>query len=109
LRQADLLASDAWPTAYFIATQFGFEGELLRSVRGEFTLRGISQPLSLKTLHFACRPPAAAIEGGDAGALHEVCGGDFEGDFKRSDHGADFGVPFVADRVHLRVQVTGLR
>jgi len=33
----------------------------------------------------------------------------FEGELRRSDFGATFGLPFVADRVRLRVQVEGLR
>ncbi|WP_428421764.1 hypothetical protein [Methylibium sp.] len=38
-----------------------------------------------------------------------VCGGDFEGRFKRSDFGLDYGLPFVRDEVTLRVQVEGVR
>ena len=48
---------------------------------------------------FACRS--------DEGT--EVCGGDFEGELLRSDFGATFGLPFVADRVRLLVQVEGRR
>ncbi|MDP1648810.1 MAG: YceI family protein [Rubrivivax sp.] len=99
LRQADLLASTEHPEAYFVARNFRFEGQRLAEVRGEFTLRGVSRPLSLHALRFACR--------GDETA--EVCGGDFEGEILRSDFGATFGLPFVADRVRLVVQVGGRR
>lgn len=99
LRQADLLASAEHPEAYFVATRFRFEGEQLAEVRGEFTLRGVSQPLSLHAKHFACRP----AEGG------EVCGGDFEAEVLRSDFGATFGLPLVGDRVRLKIQVEGRR
>jgi len=71
----------------------------LAEVRGEFTLRGVGQPLSLFARHFACRL--------DEGV--EVCGGDFEGEVLRSDFGATYLLPFVADRVRLRVQVEGRR
>lgn len=97
LREADLLASTEFPDAYFVATRFRFEGDRLAEVRGEFTLRGVSQPLSLFARRFACRS--------DEGT--EVCGGDFEGELLRSDFGATFGLPFVADRVRLLVQVEG--
>lgn len=100
LRRDDLLASDAHPEAFFVARQFRFSGGQLAEVRGEFTWRGVSQPQSLRTTRFACRGPA------DAG---QVCGGDFEGELKRSDFGATFALPFVADTVRLVVQVQGTR
>jgi polyisoprenoid-binding protein YceI len=100
LRQADLLASTEYPEAYFVARNFRFEGQRLAEVRGEFTLRGVSQPLSLHARHFACRS-------GDDGT--EICGGDFEGEILRGDFGATYLLPFVADRVRLLVQVEGRR
>ncbi|MBL8313542.1 MAG: polyisoprenoid-binding protein [Rubrivivax sp.] len=99
LRQGDLLASAEHPDAFFVATRFRFEGERLAEVRGEFTLRGIGQPLSLHATHFACRPAGGG----------EVCGGDFEAELLRSDFGATFGLPLVGDRVRLKVQVEGRR
>ncbi len=99
LREADLLASAEHPDAFFVATRFRFTGRDLAEVRGEFTLRGVSQPLSLFARRFACRD--------DAGT--EVCGGDFEGEVLRSEFGATFGLPLVADRVRLVVQVEGRR
>ena len=99
LRQADLLASAEYPDAYFVARNFRFQGGQLAEVRGEFTLRGVGQPLSLFARHFACRL--------DEGV--EVCGGDFEGEVLRSDFGATYLLPFVANRVRLQVQVEGRR
>ncbi len=101
LREADLLASAAYPEAYFVARNFRFEGQQVAEVRGEFTLRGHSQPLSLRALRFNCRL--------EAESRREICGGDFEGEFLRSEFGATFGLPFIADRVRLRVQVEGVR
>ena len=100
LRRDDLLASDAYPEAFFVARQFRYGAGQLAEVRGEFTWRGVSQPLTLRTTRFACRGSA------DAG---QVCGGDFEGELKRSDFGATYALPFVADTVRLVVQVQGTR
>jgi polyisoprenoid-binding protein YceI len=105
IRAADLLSSEAHPEAYFVATRFAFEADRVTEVRGEFTLRGVSQPLSLRALRYGCRRDAEAA----AGSAGEVCGGDFEAEFKRSDFGATFGLPFVGDSVRLRVQVEGRR
>lgn len=100
LRRDDLLASDAYPEAFFVAQQFRFSGAQLQELRGEFTWRGVSQPLSLRAMRFGCR---GAAEAG------QVCGGDFEGELKRSDFGATFALPFVADKVRLVVHVRGTR
>ena len=99
LRQSDLLASAEFPEAFFVARQFRFDAGRLSELRGEFTLRGIGQPLTLRARLFACRTD------GDT----EVCGGDFEGEVKRSDFGATLLLPLVGDRVRLLVQVEGRR
>ena len=101
LKQPDLLATTEYPEAYFIATHFQFDADGgVKEVRGEFILRGVSEPLSLVARSFACRH--------DETLRRDVCGGDFAGDLKRSDFGATFGLPFVADDVHLVVQVEGI-
>ncbi len=101
LKQPDLLAATEYPEAYFVATRFRFDAAGgVKEVRGEFTLRGVGQPLSLVAKSFACRR--------DDLLKREVCGGDFTGDLKRHDFGATFGEPFVSDDVHLVVQVEAI-
>ena len=107
LRQDDLLASAAYPEAYFVATRFTFKEGSVATLRGEFTWRGVSQPLQLTALRYACRRDDRADD--KTGTPEEVCGGDFEGDVLRSEHGASFGLPLVANRVRLLVQVEGRR
>jgi polyisoprenoid-binding protein YceI len=106
IRQPDLLATDAWPEAYFVATRFRFEAGQPAEIRGEFTLRGIGQPVSLRALRFACRA-AVSDAAAQAAPGGEVCGGDFEADLNRADFGVTFGMPFVSGRVRLVVQVEG--
>ena len=103
LRQADLLGSDAHPLAYFVSTQFVLRDGGVISLRGEFTWRGVSQPLTLTAQRFACRQDSGSRP------TAEVCGGDFEGELLRGDFGASFGLPLVANRVRLLVQVEGRR
>jgi polyisoprenoid-binding protein YceI len=101
LKQPDLLATTEYPEAYFIATRFRFDASGgVKEVRGEFTLRGVGEPLSLIARSFACRH--------DDRLGKEVCGGDFEADLKRGRFGATFGEPFVGDDVHLVIQVEGI-
>jgi polyisoprenoid-binding protein YceI len=101
LRERDLLASDEYPQAFFVAERFAFDGGKLQDVRGEFTLRGVSQPLSLRALRFNCYTSPLV--------RREVCGGDFEAQFDRSTVGATYGLPFVADRVRLVVEIEAVR
>jgi polyisoprenoid-binding protein YceI len=102
LRDADLLSTEAHPEAYFVSSDFRFDAEgRLAELRGEFTLRGVSRPLTLRMLRFGCHTHPLL--------QREVCGGDFEGELRRSEFGADFGLPFVGDRVRLVVQVEGIR
>ena len=101
LKEPDLLATAEYPEAYFVATKFQFDAAGgVKEVRGEFTLRGVSEPLSLVARSFACRH--------DATLGREVCGGDFDGDLKRSRFGATLGLPFIGDDVHLVVQVEAI-
>ena len=99
LRQADLLASTEFPEAFFVARNFRFDGDQIAEVRGEFTFRGVSQPLSLRARRFGCRQDGSA----------EICGGDFEGELLRSEFGSTLLLPLVSDRVRLVVQVEARR
>ena len=100
LKQPDLLATAEYPEAYFVATRFQFDAAGgVKEVRGEFTLRGVGEPLSLYARRFSCRH--------DDMLKKDVCGGDFEADLKRSRFGATLGEPFVSDDVHLVIQVEG--
>jgi polyisoprenoid-binding protein YceI len=101
MRGAQLLAAEAHPEAYFTARRGRWEGAELRELHGEITLRGISQPLTLRALRFKC--------GLNPMFRREVCGGDFEAVIKRSDFGMTLALPLVADAVRLLVQVEGVR
>jgi polyisoprenoid-binding protein YceI len=105
IRQSDLLDTEAQPEAYFVASRLRFEAGLLAEVRGEFTLKGVSQPLTLRAVRYSCRKPMPQ----DGEGITEVCGGDFEAEFKRSEFGITFGLPFVGDLVRLKIQVEGRR
>jgi polyisoprenoid-binding protein YceI len=101
LRRRDLLNPAEFPEAYFVARNVRFEAGQPAELRGELTFRGVSAPLSLKSLRFACRQPPEVAR--------EICGGDFEATLLRSEFGASGYVPLVADSVRLRVQVEGQR
>ena len=95
-----MLDAGANPQAFFVARNASFDGETPREIRGEFTLRGISQPLSLRALRWHC--------GLNPLFRRTVCGGDFEGEVVRSGFGFTHSQPFVADKVRLLNQVEAI-
>jgi polyisoprenoid-binding protein YceI len=101
LRGSYLLDAQDQPNAYFVARRFGFEGDQLATVSGDFTLRGATQSLTLRALRFSCRM--------ETDPAREVCGGDFETEFKRSAFGITHSLPFVADRVRIQIQIEASR
>ena len=101
LRGASGFASTEFPHAFFTARSARWEGEVPREIRGEFTLRGVSQGLTLKALRWNC--------GLNPLFRREVCGGDFEGELVRSTFGITHSLPLVADKVRLLVQVEGIQ
>jgi len=102
LKEADMLAVQAHPRAYLVAERFEFDAAgRVKSLRGEFTLRGASLALELRALRFNCyTSPLLRVE---------VCGGDFEGSFSRGAAGITHSLPFVSDTVRLLVQVEAIR
>ena len=100
LKGSALLDVSAHPQAYFTARGARFEGEVPRELRGEFTLRGISQPLTLRALRWHC--------GLNPLFRRTVCGGDFEAELIRSEFGITHSLPFVADRVRLLIEVEAI-
>jgi len=101
LRGANLLDAQTQPQAYFVARRMTFDGDRLASLSGEFTLRGTSRPLTLQAMRFACGPHPLL--------KREVCGGDFGAELTRSEFGITYGLPFVADRVRLQIEVEAIR
>ncbi len=102
LREPDMLSVRAHPKAYLVAERFEFDDAGgVTALRGEFTLRGVSLPLTLTALRFNCYTSPLL--------RREVCGGDFEGRFSRSAAGITHSLPFVSDSVRLLVQVEAIR
>lgn len=102
MREADMLSVQAHPKAYLVAERVEIdEGGRVKSLRGEFTLRGVSLPLTLNAVRFNCYTSPLL--------RREVCGGDFEGQFSRGAAGITHSLPFVSDTVRLLVQVEAIR
>ena len=102
IKQPDMLAVADHPQAFFVAERMEFDAQgQVTAVTGEFTLRGIGQSLRLVAQRFRCYFHPLL--------RREVCGGDFEAEFLRSRFGITHSLPFVADRVRLKIQVEAIR
>lgn len=100
LKGPELLSVAAHPKAYFVARDVPFDGDALREVRGELTLGGISQPLTLRSTRWHC--------GLNLVVGRTVCGGDFEAELLRSDYGITYALPLVPDKVGLQIEVEAI-
>ena len=70
-------------------------------VTGDFTLHGVTRPLTLKVLAFKCMPHPMF--------KHEVCGADALGSFERDAYGMPSGKNYGFDMtVTLRIQVEAI-
>jgi polyisoprenoid-binding protein YceI len=90
------------PTATFVGDKFVFNGDKVTEVSGVLTLRGKSNPVTLKALRFNCYE--------NPFFKREVCGGDFETTIKRSLWGVNWGLNMgAADDTKITIQVEAVK
>lgn len=99
LRSDQFLDAQGNPFARFRANRFVVEGGRLVAVEGDFTLRGVTQPLRLESDRFSCGQTVLF------GVRRDVCGGDFHATLKRSAFGLTRFLPEVSDDVRLQISV----
>ncbi|MES2296838.1 MAG: YceI family protein [Pseudomonadota bacterium] len=93
----DMLDVAKFPTATFKSTAIKFDGDKPVSVDGDFTLHGVTKPLTLTINKFKCMAHPMTKK--------EVCGADASAQFKRTDFGIGFGTPFFSPDVKLAIEV----
>jgi len=98
-RGEELFNVEKFPQATFRGKLDGFYANgIPTQVVGEFTMRGVTQPLTLTIDKFKCVPHPML--------RREVCGADATGSFQRDAYGMDAGKAFGFDMtVNLRIQV----
>jgi polyisoprenoid-binding protein YceI len=90
------------PKARFVGEQFVFDGDKVKEVSGQLTLRGKTAPVTLKAVRFNCFDHPML--------KREVCGGDFEATIKRSLHGVNYGLQMgVPDDTRILIQVEAIK
>ena len=101
-KSPDMFDVAKFPTATFKGKLANFKNGAPTEVQGEFTLHGVTKPLTLKINQFLCKPKPMTKK--------EVCGADASATFNRKDYGLGFGdaYGFKMD-VQLAIQVEAVR
>ena len=93
----DFFAADKFPEAKFEGSGFKFDGDKLVEVSGTLTMKGKTNPVTLKASAFGCYQ--------NPYIKREVCGGDFETTIARSQYDMTYGLPGIPDNIRLLIQV----
>jgi polyisoprenoid-binding protein YceI len=101
-KSPDLFDVTKYPTATYKGKLAKFKNGAPTEVDGEFTLHGVTKPLTLTIDQFLCKPNPMTKK--------EVCGADARATFNRKDFGMSFGESygFKMD-VKLAIQVEAIR
>ena len=101
MKGKDFFNVEQFPTMSFKSTRMSFNGDKPSVVEGEFTLLGVTKPVTLTFTNFNC--------GQHPRSKKDQCGGNLTGQIKRSDFGMKAFIPAVADDVKLMIQVEAFK
>ena len=99
LRSGDFFNAKEFPSMTFKSTKVVFSGDLPSTVEGNFTMLGLTKPLTLSFERFKC--------GQNRFSKKDRCGGNAVGKFKRSDFGMKTAIPAVGDEITLNIEFEG--
>lgn len=101
LRSEDFFDAKKYPVITFSSKNLNFRGDRLASVDGDFTLHGVTHPLTLTVTGFHC--------GINPITKKQHCGADAHATIQRSEFGMGAYVPAVSDEVKLLINVEAIR
>lgn len=101
LRSEDFFNAAQHPVMIFKSRRVNFAGDKPASVDGDFTLLGVTRPLTLTINSFHCAPNPFAKK--------EACGADAVATIKRSEFGMTAYLPGLGDEVKLVINVEALK
>lgn len=97
LRSDEFFDTANFPSITFTSKKLNFDGDRLVSADGDFTMHGVTKPLTLTLDLFRCGPHPMTKK--------PHCGADAIATLKRSDFGISKYVPMVGDEVKIAIQV----
>jgi polyisoprenoid-binding protein YceI len=98
---ADMFDVAKFPTSTFKSKKITFNGDVPATAEGDFTLHGVTKPLTLTINRFKCIDHPRL--------KREVCGADVSGNFKRDDFGINYGMPTFFPEVKLLIEVEAIK
>lgn len=101
LLSEDFFNAAKYPTMTFKSKQINFSGDKPASVNGEFTMLGVTKPLTLTINSFHCAMNSFVKK--------EACGADAVGSIKRSEFGMSTYTPGLGDEVRLVINVEAFK
>ena len=103
LQGTDIFDVEKFPTAKFVSDKFVFDGDKLKEVTGQLTLKGKTAPMTIKAYKFTCYESPMLQK-------REVCGGDFEATIDRTQWGLDYGIAYgFPKNVRLVLQIEAVK
>jgi polyisoprenoid-binding protein YceI len=97
IQAADYFDTANHPAITFKSSNMSFKGDQPVSVAGDLTIKGVTQPVTLKITHFKCQPhPVLKVE---------ACGANATTAVKRSVFNMGKNVPYVSDDVTLTLAI----
>jgi len=101
VRGPDFFDVEKHPTMTYKSSKLNFTGDVLTSVEGQFTMLGVTRPVTLTVTSFRC--------GNHPFNKKPMCGADATAKIKRSDFGMKTFIPAVGDEVSLMLQVEAMK
>jgi polyisoprenoid-binding protein YceI len=83
------------PTMHFSSQKLRFKGDKVVAAEGDFTMLGVTRPLTLTVSNFRCAPHPMNKK--------QTCGANVSATLKRSDFGMTKYVPAISDEVKIIV------
>ncbi len=101
LRGESYFNTGKFPRITLKGDAFVFDGDTLRSFTADFTMLGVTRPVTFNVTLFGCNP--------DPTTGRKTCRADVVGTIKRSEFGMKDAIPLVGDEVTLRIGVEAFR
>ncbi len=101
LRSSDFFDVAHHPDIRFTSSRLVFDGDVLKQVEGNLTIKDITHPVTLGIDHYNCR--FMLMYG------KQACGANGEAEILRSDYNLGRYAPFVSDAVTLHIVVEAIK
>ena len=101
LRGEDFFDTEKYPRMIFKSERLLFDGGALTGIAGDFTMLGVTRPVTFSVTHFQCQPNPVT--------RRKTCAADIEGAIKRSAFGMKYAYFPVGDEVILRIALEAVR